>query len=341
MSTAFTLRRGTNISHWLSQSKRRGAERRGFFTGEDIEWLAGCGFDHLRIPVDEEQLWDEGGCEESEAWDLLDAALDGCAVHGLRAIVDLHILRSHYFNSRDGEPRLFTDPLAAAQFADRWRALAGRLGGRPRDRVAYELLNEPVATDPADWNRVARLALAAIRESDPGRTVLLGSNRWNQVQTFPDLEIPADPALVLTCHYYNPMPLTHYRAPWWTGGFYDGPVVYPGIPIPAENLAALDPGQRAILEPELRPHGPDTMRADLGIALSVARRHDLPLHCGEFGCFDAAPRELRQQWYRDLLAVFDELGIAWSSWDYRGRFGVRDADRAPTGIAGILCPATA
>ncbi len=83
------------------------------------------------------------------------------------------------------------------------------------------------------------------------------------------------------------------------------------------------------------------MRADLGLALAVAREHGLPLHCGEFGCFEAAPPALRQLWYRDLLAVFEELGIAWSSWDYRGRFGIRDANRAPTDLAGILCPTPA
>lgn len=56
---SFTVKRGTNISHWLSQSDRRGDARREFFTQDDVRYLAGLGFDHLRIPVDEEQLFDE------------------------------------------------------------------------------------------------------------------------------------------------------------------------------------------------------------------------------------------------------------------------------------------
>jgi hypothetical protein len=64
----FSIRRGTNISHWLSQSDRRGEARRAWFTEEDVEFLAGLGFDHLRIPVDEEQLWDEKGNMEKEAF---------------------------------------------------------------------------------------------------------------------------------------------------------------------------------------------------------------------------------------------------------------------------------
>ena len=55
----FRLKRGTNISHWLSQSTRRGKNRAAFFTEKDVTFIASHGFDHIRIPVDEEQLWTE------------------------------------------------------------------------------------------------------------------------------------------------------------------------------------------------------------------------------------------------------------------------------------------
>jgi hypothetical protein len=59
--SGFKAKRGTNISHWLSQSTNRGVERRTWFTKEDVAFLAGLGFDHLRIPIDEEQMWDQSG----------------------------------------------------------------------------------------------------------------------------------------------------------------------------------------------------------------------------------------------------------------------------------------
>ena len=68
--------------------------------------------------------------------------------------------------------------------------LSGALAGRPMDMVAYELLNEPVAPDPADWNRVALGALAAVREREPERTVVLGSNQFQSCDTFDRLEVP-------------------------------------------------------------------------------------------------------------------------------------------------------
>ena len=48
---SFQVHRGTNISHWLSQSKQRGAARRAWFTREDVQYIANlryaAGFDHL------------------------------------------------------------------------------------------------------------------------------------------------------------------------------------------------------------------------------------------------------------------------------------------------------
>jgi aryl-phospho-beta-D-glucosidase BglC (GH1 family) len=46
-----TVKRGTNISHWMSQSRRRGTERRAFFTRDDVRRIADWGFDHIRLPM--------------------------------------------------------------------------------------------------------------------------------------------------------------------------------------------------------------------------------------------------------------------------------------------------
>ena len=157
----FKIRRGTNISHWLSQSARRGESRRAWFTREDVAFLANLGLDHLRIPIDEEQMWNEAGQQETEAFALLNQALDWCAEFGLNAIVDLHILRSHHFNDQDRP--LWTEPQAQERFLQCWRELSEALRRRPVDAVAYELMNEPVADDPEDWNRLVARTLAAVR----------------------------------------------------------------------------------------------------------------------------------------------------------------------------------
>ena len=95
----FRIKRGTNVSHWLSQSEQRGEARRLHIQEDDFARLEELGFDFVRIPIDEVQFWDEQGNKLPEAWDLLKNALDWARKHNLRAIVDLHIIRSHYFNA--------------------------------------------------------------------------------------------------------------------------------------------------------------------------------------------------------------------------------------------------
>lgn len=333
----FKILRGTNISHWLSQSARRGAERRAWFTQRDVAMLAQAGVDHLRLPVDEEQMWDASGKREPEAWDLLRAAVDWCLDAGLRAIVDLHILRSHYFNQQ-GEPALFTDPAKSLLFADLWRDLSSELRGRPVDRVAYELMNEPVASDPEAWNLAWVHPYRVIRKAEPDRWILLGSNRWNSISTLGALKIPADDRrLMLTFHYYSPFLVTHYKAPWArTGLAYSGPIHYPGLPIRPQDMAGLDAEARKILEPANTPFDISNMETDIAAALAVAQRAGLPLHCGEFGVLQTVPDDIRRAWYRDFRLVLERHAIAWSNWDYKGGFGLVDGDGRPTVVMEAL-----
>lgn len=71
----FVINKGINISHWLSQSGARGEKRAAYFTESDVRFLAEAGFDHLRIPIDEEQMFTVDGKKEKEAFALLHDAL--------------------------------------------------------------------------------------------------------------------------------------------------------------------------------------------------------------------------------------------------------------------------
>ncbi len=334
----FHIKHGTNISHWLSQSGKRGPERREFFTREDIARIADWGFDHIRLPIDEEQMWNINGTPDAEAFGLMDAALEWAAEAGLKVVVDLHILRSHYFNAAT-EPTLFTDPAEGEKFADLWRQLSIHLEKRSPERVAYELMNEAVATHAKDWNRVAALAFKAIRNREPARTIVLGSNRWNSFATFDELDVPDDRRTLLTFHYYSPMMITHYKAPWWSeSALYSGPIQYPGTPIPAANLELVPEPARRQLVALNQPYDRTAMIADLAQPLAVAKRTGLPLYCGEFGVINTTPQPVRLAWYRDLVSVFKEYGIAWANWDYKGGFALVQ-DGKSTGIAEVMLAA--
>jgi endoglucanase len=50
----FVIEKGVNIAHWLSQSGARGEFCAKYFTEADVAQIAEWGFDHVRIPIDEE-----------------------------------------------------------------------------------------------------------------------------------------------------------------------------------------------------------------------------------------------------------------------------------------------
>ena len=319
---AFTIHRGLNISHWLSQSRVRGLARERYFTEKDVAYIASEGFDHLRIPVDEEQLFLENGEKDAEAFALLHDALGWCRKYGLRAVVDLHILRSHHFNA--AEKPLFTDEKAQESFFECWRKISGELNGYSNGWVAYELMNEPVADQAEDWNKLVRRCVEVIREREPQRTLVIGSNRWQRFETVKELELPEnDPNIIVSFHYYDPFLFTHYLAGWTDNRDYFGKVHYPGRVVAPEDLAKL-PADLAVRFGDWtkQVYDKDAFKRDFAEALSVAKARGLQLYCGEYGCINSSPVPDRVRWWRDINEVFEEMGIARAVWDYKGDFGI-------------------
>jgi endoglucanase len=317
----FNIKRGVNISHWLSQSRRRGPEREAFFTREDVEKIAGFGYDHIRLPIDEEQMWDEQGNKEPRAFELLHEAIGWALESGLKVIVDLHIIRSHHFNLPENP--LWTDRSEQLKFVELWRQLSGELKDYPLNMVAYELMNEAVADDPDDWNRLVAMTMEALRQLEAERKIVIGSNRWQSVNTFPELVIPEnDPHIILSFHFYEPFLLTHHRASWTHIRDYTGPVNYPGLSVDPADLEGLPGALVTAVGNHNRVYTRETMEEMIMTALNYARKHNLPLYCGEWGSLPTVPREMKLQWYADVREILEKHEIAWANWDYKGGFGI-------------------
>jgi len=321
----FDIKRGTNISHWLSQSSQRGEERDAYFSRSDVEFIASHGFDHIRIPIDEEQMWDVDGKKEPHAFELLHNALEWCHELGLKAIVDLHILRSHHFNR--GEKPLWTDPKEQERFFQCWRDLSDELVDYPIDEVAYELMNEPVADDPEDWNKLVAKCLEVVREREPARKILIGSNMWQSVHTFESLHLPEDdPNLMVSFHFYLPFPITHYQASWTPIAEYTGPVNYPGLVVPEEEVAKLEAPLRSILTRMNGVFTKDSLETLILKPVEFARERRLQVYCGEWGAYPTIDQSMRLTWYGDMRSILEKHNVAWTTWDYKGGFGIIDAN---------------
>ena len=325
----FAIRRGTNLSHWLSQDFGW-QPRSQWIKEQDFAFIARAGFDHVRLPIDEKEMWREDGSQNGPAFDLMLQAIGWARAHGLRVIVDLHTVRTHHFNAANegGRNTLFTDPKAQAAFLDLWRQLSVRLRDQPVNAVAYEIMNEPVADDHEDWNRLVAAAHAAIRQLEPDRVLIIGSNRWQIPPTLPFLKVPAgDRNIILSTHTYSPFLFTHYTASWVPTKAYTGPVRYPGPVVTDAEFKTLQQlnqrGEMTDLIGSARDDwGPARIAQEFEPAIRRARELGLQLYCGEFGCLPTVPRADRLAYYRDIVAVMEANGMAWANWEYKGDFGV-------------------
>lgn len=325
----FEVVKGTNIAHWLSQSDARGMEREKFFTKADIDSIAAMGFDHVRLPIDEEQMWDKNGDRYEDAFQLMTNCIDWCAEKNLRVIVDLHILRSHHFNA-EVKP-LWTDPKEQEKFYNLWLDLSKTLQKYPNSLVAYELMNEAVADDPELWNKLVATAVTTIRAVEPERTIVIGSNKWQQVQTFPDLKVPAnDPNILLSFHFYEPFLLTHWNASWTYQKGYTGPVHYPDTILTQTEFDQLPDEMKKIVAGQVgKVFNKAWILEQWQNPIKKAKELGLPLYCGEFGIITGPQHNDMTRWYQDMVDLFEENGIAYANWNYKsGSFGLIDNEGA-------------
>lgn len=325
----FEVKKGTNIAHWLSQSIRRGEARKQFFTKADVEKIASMGFDHIRLPIDEEQMWDEDGKRHNDAFQLMENCIEWCVENNLKVVVDLHILRSHYFNA-EVKP-LWTEKAEQEKFFDLWRDLSKSLKRFPNSVLAYELMNEAVADDHESWNTLLASAFEAIRELEKERTIVIGSNRFQSVETFDVLKVPEnDKNILLSFHFYKPFLLTHYAAPWTFLKQYKGAAHYPGVILTQEEFDKLPED----IKPEVKKWVDVKFNKEVLLEMwqkpiQKAKELGLPLYCGEFGIISNAPDKQTLLWYEDMMQLFQETEIGFANWNYKSDdFGLFKADES-------------
>lgn len=326
----FIIKRGTNISHWLSQSVERGEARCKHIKEDDFSRLEDLGFDFVRLPIDEEQFWDEHGNKLPEAWQLLTQALNWAGKHHLRTIIDMHIIRSHNFNAEnEGKTNvLFTSGETMQNYINLWSQQSDVLKTYSNDSLAYELMNEPVANEHEQWNKLIFKVHKAIREREPQRTLVIGSNKWQSTWTFKYLRIPeGDKNIILSFHYYEPQVLTHYGAPWTPIGKYSGKLTYPGLLVSQADYDKAPEGLKSILKAYNSVWNRERIARDFCDAITVANKYGVQLYCGEWGVYEPVDRELAYNWTRDMLWLFDKYNIAWASWCYDNDFGFWDQTR--------------
>ncbi len=336
----FNLGTGVNVSHWLSQSDRRGEERAKQITKKDFDAIASMGFDHVRLPIDEVQMYDENMKRNDEAFTLLENAINWTLENNMNIIVDMHITRSFHFNDENaGGNTLFQSEEAQQHLVTMWKDLQKFLCKYPNDRLAYELLNEAISPTHEGLNNLEGRLISAIRELEPNRFIVVGSNWQGSPETIQYMQLPPnDKHLIITFHYYNPLLLTHHQAPWTATKNYDGPITYPGMLI--SDTTVLEKYDTETKQTCLKLNGywdKETLYNQIKPAIDKAAEFGVQAYCGEFGIYPQfIDTAMRIQWYKDICSIFKDNNISNAHWCYKGDFPVVDKDLSPNEITPIL-----
>ena len=326
----FDFNSGVNIGVWLSQTSNRGSTTaQNYFKKNDLKNLADMGFDHIRLPVDEKEIFDTNGDFIPSTRQLVHDAIAWCGEYNLRIILDFHILRSHYFNDAANDIILWKSQQEQDKMVEMWEKLSQEYGSYPNSLLAYELLNEANAPNADVWNQLSARIIAKIREREPDRMLVIGGISHNSAGALATLTVPEnDKNITLVFHFYSPHLLTHYQASWMDG-LKDLviPLHYPGQLVKKEDADKLKEA-RHINAVNLYNgfYNKAILKDKIQTAITRANQLGLKLYCSEYGCIGNTNKEIKYRWMRDVAEIFRENNIAYSVWGWKENFGILNSN---------------
>ena len=261
----------------------------------DFRNIAAAGFQTVRIPV----RWDSHAAGTAphtidSAWlKRVEAVVDGALDAGLNVILD-----SHNFEGLHEHPDDNRDELAAL-----WSQIAARFADRPTDRLWFEIENEPHhQLANANLPHIFAPALAEIRKSNPDRPVIVGGEFWSGIDSLATLNLPDDPHMIPTFHYYEPFAFTHQGADW---------------PEEKQPLGRVYGG----------PEDQQRLKDDIAkVRAYIARTGKTPF-IGESGAYDVISLDQRVAYTRAVHDAFAPLGVGLCTWAYTNTFPFYDHDK--------------
>jgi endoglucanase len=185
-----------------------------------------------------------------------------------------------------------------------WQQVAPRYRDTPNS-VTFELLNEPHGLiSSQEWNSLFPELLAIVRKTNPTRNVIIGPGDWNSRAALKELALPGDDGhIIVTFHYYEPLPFTHQGAPWASEEIRSG-----------HDIAWGKPEDQLIVERDFD-----------GVA-QWGQEHHRPILLGEFGCYDKVPQESRVGWDAFIRKTAEDRGFSWAYWQFDADFVVYDVE---------------
>lgn len=279
-----------NMANHLEANPTEGAWGRPI-SDTDFAEIAAQGFETIRLPV----RWSTHA-ETSPPYTIdaawmarVDEVVGQARAAGLRVILNDH----HY-------DQLFITPdTETERFIAIWQQVSDHFQNAD-DMVWFELLNEPHnQIDDSNLLSILQPALDAVRATNPTRPVVVGGQNWSGVNSLATLQLPDDPNLVATFHFYDPFPFTHQGASW----------VNPSPPLGTTYGSAADQAELASAVRKVQ---------------DFMSRTNRPVFMGEYGAFDVVPMDQRVAYYGAVSTAFNDAGVDGCIWGYTNSFSFRD-----------------
>lgn len=313
------LNRGINLGGFLSQCEHSKEHYQTFITQEDINRIAGWGFDHVRLPIDCEAVEHADGTDNQDGIVHVNKTVEWCREAGLNIVLDLHKAYGYDFNNAGDlkANNLFMNQELQDRFVNLWIKMGKAYGNL--EHVAFELLNEVVEEENAEgWNKLIARTVKAIREIAPHRVIIYGGIQWNSVKTLKLLEAPQDDNILFTFHLYEPLIFTHQKAYWVEGMDFEEEIYYPeSMEYYNEKSKMIGFKGDMVTNAKTSLMGKAFIEEMVQEAIDAAKKAGVNLYCGEFGVIDRAPIQDTLRWFRDVNDVFNEHDIGCCVWSYK------------------------
>ncbi len=322
--------KGVNLGGWLSQGSLEISHLDSFIKEDDIKRIKGMGCDHLRLPVDFENIYDEKKkCGVEIGYKYIDLCIEWCKKYGLNVVLDLHKAPGYVFDDFEYSNGFFKNEKLMELFLDIWDSLSKRYA-KYSNMMMFEMLNEVTSFEVIeDWNALANRCIKVIRKNAPNVKILYGGVGYSSVTAVKYIPKPQDKNIVFNVHCYEPLAFTHQGAYWVDKMPLDFRMPYPVDENKYREICKTVPsipnGTLGESENALRLLKKDFFNNLFKEAVECAIKYDVPLYCGEYGVIDRADTKSTLNWIKDINDTFNHYGIGRAIWSYKKMdFGIID-----------------
>ena len=322
--------KGVNLGGWLSQGKLEVSHLDSFIKEDDIKRIKDMGCDHLRLPVDFENIYDEKKkCDNPIGYKYIDLCISWCEKYHLNVVLDLHKAPGYVFDDFEYSSGFFTNEDLMKLFLDIWDRLSRRYA-KYSNMMMLEMLNEVTSFDVIkEWNDLALRCIKVIRKNAPKVKILYGGVGYSSVKAVKYIPKPYDSNIVFNVHCYEPMAFSHQGAYWVDKMPLDFRISYPVEEDKYRELASICPsivnGTMGDSDNALKMLKDNFFISLFKECVDCAEKYNVGLYCGEYGVIDRADPQSTLRWIKDINHAFEYYGIGRALWSYKKMdFGLID-----------------